>query len=140
MKWITWSRVGIDRMACAWLIKRYIDDVCEFSFVPYGEGVDERDGIAFDIPGKRLSHHRGNCTFITMLKEYRLEDEVLNEIGKIVNGADTVSEIVVPDESSGVEAICIGLRLLRQSDERAIESSETVFDALYHYLKNGRDH
>lgn len=136
MKWITWSNVGIDRIACAWLIKNYIDIDSEIVFIPYGEQVEDSLGIAFDIPGKKLSHRRGNCTFLTIKKEYGLSDPILNEIGKIVNGADTLNEIIVPEESSGIEAICIGIRHLKGDDKDALTAGSLVFDALYQYIKN----
>ncbi|HEY5560545.1 MAG TPA: chromate resistance protein ChrB domain-containing protein [Clostridiaceae bacterium] len=136
MKWITWNSVGIDRIACAWLIKNYIDKDAEFCFIPYGEEVNDNLGIAFDIPGKKLSHRRGNCTFLTIIKEYSLIDPILNEIGKIVNGADTLNEIIVPEESSGIEAICIGIGHLKGDDKEALTTGSIVFDALYQYIKN----
>lgn len=136
MKWVTWSNIGIDRTACAWLIKRNIDSDAEFIFVPYGKEVIDDLGIDFDIPGKKLSHRRGNCTFLTILSEYNLEDDILKEIGKIVNGADTLNEIMIPDESKGLEAICIGLRHLKGNDSDALNIGFIVFDALYQYIKN----
>lgn len=136
MKWITWSNVGIDRMACAWLIRNHIDKEAEFGFIPYGKEVDDVLGIAFDIPGKNLSHRRGNCTFLTILKEYNLNDPILKEIGKIINGADTLNEIIVPDESMGIEAICIGIKYLKGNDNDSLIAGSFVFDALYQYIKN----
>jgi hypothetical protein len=136
MKWVTWSNIGIDRIACAWLIKGNIDSNAEFVFVTYGEEVIDELGTAFDIPGKKLSHRRGNCTFLTILSEYNIEDDILKEIGKIVNGADTLNEIMMPDESKGLEAICIGLRHLKGNDRDALSIGFIVFDALYQYIKN----
>lgn len=135
MKWVTWSNIGIDRTACAWLIKRNIDSDAEFVFVPYGKEVTDDLGIAFDIPGKKLSHRRGNCTFLTILSEYNIVDDILKEIGKIVNGADTLNEIMIPDESKGLEAICIGMRKYLGDDHQAITQGQIIYEALYEYLK-----
>jgi hypothetical protein len=77
MKWVTWEQVGVDRMACAWLITKYIDRDAEFLFVPAGQKPLPEGAEPFDLPGVRLSHHRGHCTFHTMLREYDLHDPVL---------------------------------------------------------------
>ncbi len=69
MKWVTWEQVGVDRMACAWLITTYLDQEAEFLFVPAGQKPMPEGAEPFDIPGVRLSHHRGHCTFYTMLRE-----------------------------------------------------------------------
>ena len=85
MKWVTWEQVGVDRMACAWLIKKYIDPQAEFLFVPVGHKPLSEGAEPFDIPGVRLSHHRGHCTFHTMLREYDLRDPVLERIARVVD-------------------------------------------------------
>ena len=84
MKWVTWEQVGVDRMACAWLITKYIDHEAEFLFVPAGQKPLPEGAEPFDIPGVRLSHHRGHCTFYTMLREYDLHDPVLQRIARVV--------------------------------------------------------
>jgi hypothetical protein len=86
MKWVTWEHVGVDRMACAWLIRKFIDPQAEFVFVPAGQTPLPPDAEPFDIPGARLSHHRGHCTFHTMLREYSLDDPALRRIAQIVDG------------------------------------------------------
>jgi hypothetical protein len=135
MRWVTWEHVGIDRMACAWLIRTLIDPESQFDFIPYGQMVEETpDTIPFDIPGVRLSHHHGHCSFITFLNEQRLNDPILHQIGRIIDGADSVNEHIPPAESEGVDAICRGLRLLAGDDHRALEQAQVIFDALYQAL------
>jgi hypothetical protein len=134
MKWVTWEQVGVDRMACAWLIKKYIDPEAEFLFVPVGlkplpEGVEP-----FDIPGVRLSHHRGHCTFYTMLQEYDLKDRVLHRIARIVDEADVVQEVSLEPVASGLDLICRGIRLTSPDDQTALERGRLIYDALYAQL------
>lgn len=139
MRWVTWSNVGIDRIGSAWLIRNYIDKDAEFVFVNYGEDVPEdageEVGIPFDVGGKRYSHHRGHCTFQALLKEFGLHDPILEEIGNIINGVDSPNQIIVPEESKGVEAICVGLRAFLGDDRAAIEQGKFIYDALYAYLQ-----
>jgi hypothetical protein len=92
MKWVTWEQVGVDRMACAWLITKYIDPEAEFLFVPTGHKLLPEGAEPFDIPCVRLSHHLGHCTFYTMLREYNLHDPVLQRIARVVDEADTVQD------------------------------------------------
>jgi hypothetical protein len=80
MKWVTWENVGVDRMACTWLIKKWIDSEAEFSFVPVGEKPLPEGAEPFDIPGVRFSHRRGHCTFYTMLREFNIKDHILELI------------------------------------------------------------
>ncbi|MBS4026838.1 MAG: chromate resistance protein [Clostridia bacterium] len=136
MKWITWENIGIDRMACAWLIKNHIDKDCEFLFIPAGADYSALQGIPFDIPGVKLSHKRGHCSFHTFLKEYKLSDPLLYEIAKIIDGADTISDLAIPEESMGLDAICIGLRKICETDKETLEKSRLIFDSLYAYLAN----
>lgn len=90
MKWVTWENVGVDRMACAWLIRKQIDLKAKFLFVPMGSQPLPTGAEPFDIPGVRLSHHQGHCSFHALLHEYNLDDPVLHRIARIVDEADTV--------------------------------------------------
>src|SRR6185436_10465218 len=94
MRWVTWEQVGVDRMACAWLIRRFIDPEAEFLFVPVGQAPPE-GAEPFDIPGVRLSHRRGHCTFYTMLRLFELADPALQRIARIVDEADVVQEVAL---------------------------------------------
>lgn len=95
MKWAAWENVGVDRMGCAWLIRRFIDPQSEFVFIPAGQTTIPEGYEPFDIPGVRLSHRRGPCTFHTMLREYHLDDPVLQRIASIIDEADVAQEIML---------------------------------------------
>ena len=135
MKWVTWENVGIDRIGCAWLILRFIDPKAKFSFVPVGQTPPPKAGEPFDIPGVRLSHHKGHCSFYAFLKEYKLSDSVLWRIARIIDEADTVQEASVEPSSPGLDLICSGLRLSSPDDQTAIERGQAVYDALYAALE-----
>jgi len=131
MKWVTWENVGVDRMASAWLIRKYIDPQAEFVFVPAGQKPLPEGAEPFDIPGARYSHHRGHCTFYTLLKEFKLKDPVLAQIAGIVDEADVVQEAAVEPAAPGLDLICRGLRRISQDDWEALERGALVYDALY---------
>lgn len=135
MKWVTWEQVGVDRMACAWLIKRALDPQAEFVFVPVGQTTLPPDAEPFDIPGARLSHHRGHCTFDTLLREYKLDDPILKRIARIVDEADIVQEVTVEPAAAGLDLICRGLRLTSPDDTTALERGSLIYEALYAQLK-----
>ena len=134
MKWITWSEVGVDRIACAWLIRRAVDKDAEFVFIPRGSEWKELEGIPFDIPGVNLSHRRGRCTFCTILKEYAISDRVMDQICAIVDAADSLSDLLPPPEAPGIDVICRGLVKVMQDDARALEVGAILFEALYTQL------
>jgi hypothetical protein len=131
MKWITWSGVGVDRIACAWLIRKKVDRDAEFIFIPRGSDWKEMDGIAFDIPGANLSHRRGRCTFCTILKEYGITDRVMDQICAIVDAADSVNDMLPPPEAPGIDVVCRGLIKVLKDDAKALEVGAVVFEALY---------
>jgi hypothetical protein len=132
MKWVTWENVGVDRMACAWLIRQRIDRRAKFLFVPVGQTKDLPKGAEpFDIPGVRLSHYRGHCSFHTLLKEYALDDPVLQRIARIVDEADTVQEVCIEPAAAGLDLICEGIRLISSDDIAAIDRGMLIYDALY---------
>lgn len=135
MKWVTWEEVGVDRMACAWLIQRFIDADAEFAFVPYGELPNSGDVRPFDIPGIGLAHREGNSTFHTLLDEYRLVDPVLSRIARMVDEADTVQDASVEPAAAGLDLLCRGLRLTSADDTVALERGRLLYDALYAQLK-----
>ena len=131
MKWVTWENVGIDRIACAWLIRKKIDPHAEFVFIKRGEDYKDLDAIPFDIPGANLSHKRGKCSFCTILKEYGIEDKVMDQICKIVNAADTLSHLLPPPEAPGLDLVCRGLTKVLHDDAKALEVGAVLFDAVY---------
>jgi len=130
MKWVTWKDVGVDRMACAWLIRGFIDPKAEFIFVAPGGKPLPGGAEPFDIPGVRLSHKRGHCTFHTMLSAYGIENPALRRIAQIVDEADVVQEVAVEPAAPGLDLICRGLRKTSRNDLDAIKMGGKIFDGL----------
>ncbi len=130
MKWVTWENVGIDRIGCAWLIRNYIDSKGRFSFIAKGAPVP-KSSEPFDVPGVRLSHHQGHCSFHTLLDEYKLTDPVLHRIARIIDEADTVQEVHVDPAAAGLDLVCEGIRLTAPDDQTALERGALVYDAIY---------
>lgn len=131
MRWTTRTHCHIDRAACAWLIRRFIDRDAEFVFV---DDLDEAppDSTPFDMRGVELSHHGGNCSFETFLERYDLDDPVLREIGKIVHEADLADELYDAPEAPGLDVLLRGLSMTHGDDE-LLALSVPLFDALYEY-------
>jgi len=135
MKWVTWERVGVDRMACAWLIHRHVDPAAEFEFVPEGQLPRATEAEPFDIPGARLSHHGGHCSFHALLREYQLaRDPILRRIARIVDEADTVQDVTLEPAAPGLDLICRGIRLASPDDWTALQRGALIYDALYAQL------
>jgi hypothetical protein len=140
MRWVTRERVKVDRVACPWLIKRFIDPGAEFLFVAT-EKVTEvagREGaVPFDVPGVEFGHHGKECSFDALVKKHDLgSDAAIVLLAKIVNGADTDNTLWNQPESAGLNAIAEGFRLLGYADDHAILGAESiVYDALYAYCK-----
>ncbi len=131
MKWVTRERVGVDRMACAWLITRYIDVEAEFLFVPAEQKLLPEGAEPFDMPGVRLSHHQGHCSFYTMLREFELRDPVLQRIARVVDEADTVQDVILEPAATGLDILCRGIRLISSDDQVALERGRLLYEALY---------
>src|SRR4051794_7673683 len=134
MKWVTWENVGVDRMGCAWLIRRFIDPQAEFRFIPIGQTPLPEGYEPFDIPGVRLTHRRGHCTFHTLLQEYPLEDPILRRIAQMIDEADVVQEITVEPVAAGLDFICQGIRRVSPDDQVALERGSLIYEALYAQL------
>ena len=134
MKWVTWKNIGIDRMACIWLIHRWIDTDAEFGFIPVGAKPALEDGEPFDIPGARFSHHGGHCTFHALLQENNIHDAVLQRIAQIVDEADEIQEVTLEPAAPGLDLICRGLRQISRDDIEAMERGRLIYDALYAQL------
>lgn len=137
MKWITRSHVHVDRVACPWLITRFIDSDSEFLFVPKSKVLEiaEKEGaIAFDTLGAEL-HHRDNlCTFDVIIKEYDLTDKALFRMAKTINAADT-NRLENDPLAAGFEAIAVGYSLRFPDDLENIEAQFKVYDALYAWCR-----
>lgn len=137
MKWITRSHVHVDRVACPWLIMRFIDSDAEFLFVPKSKVLDialKQDAIAFDTPGAEL-HHRGDlCTFDVIIQDYELTDKALLRMARIINAADT-DRLDADPLAAGFEAIAVGYSLRYPDDLENIERQFEVYDALYTWCR-----
>lgn len=131
MKWATRAHCHIDRAACAWLVKRFLDPDPEFVFVDDPDDVPP-DATPFDMRGAELSHHRGNCSFETFLETYELVDPVLWAIARIVHEADLADERYDAPEAAGLDVLLRGLGMTR-TDQDLLEVSAPLFDALYDY-------
>jgi len=140
MKWITRENVKVDRVACPWLIKKFVDKDAEFFFVPADKVMDEakRFGATpYDVKGVELGHHGKECSFEAILKKYSLTtNPALVLLGKIVNGADTDNTLYAQPEGPGLEAIAEGFRHLGYKDDHVLNDAEwIVYDALYAYCQ-----
>ncbi len=135
MKWVTWKNIGVDRMACAWLIRRWIDPQAEFFFIPVGEKSSAGDGEPFDIPGERYSHHGGHCTFYALLHDHKVTDPILSRIAQIVDEADEIQEVAIEPAAIGLDLVCRGLRQISKDDFEAMDRGNLIYDALYAQLK-----
>jgi hypothetical protein len=140
MKWITREKVKVDRVACPWLIRKFVDPQAEFLFVPADQvmAVAEREGATpYDIPGVELGHHGKECSFDAIVKKYGLaHDAALVLLARIVNGADTDNSLWNQPESAGLRAIAEGFRHLGYRDDHELNAAEwIVYDALYAYCQ-----
>jgi len=133
MKWVTWENVGIDRMGCGWLLRRFVDPKAEFAFIPEGQSATAKER-AFDIPGVTLSHHGGHCSFHAMLREFKLKDPVLHRIARMIDEVDTVQEVTLEPAGTGLDLICRGIRRNSPNDQIALDRGAVVYDALYEEL------
>jgi len=137
MKWVTREKVHVDRVACPWLIKRFVDPKAEFLFVPtekVQETADKEKAIPFDAQGVELGHKGDRCSFDAIIDKYRLTDPALLELAKIVRAADT-NKLDLAPESVGLEAMAAGSMMIAKNDHEAIEKQAYLYDALYAYCK-----
>jgi hypothetical protein len=134
MRWATRAGIHVDRTACAWLIRRFLDPEAEFVFVHDPDEVPA-DAMPFDMRGAELSHHAGRCTFETMLTHYELNDPALADIARIVHEADLEDERYDAPEGRGLDVILRGLSLVAESDEQMLELSGPIYDGLYEYRR-----
>jgi hypothetical protein len=135
MKWATRAGCHVDRAACAWLIRRFIDADAKFAFVDDPDDIPP-DAIAFDIRGVELTHHNGDCTFETFLKRYELTDDGLWALARIVHEADLDDERFDAPEARGLDVIIRGMGLICE-DEQLLEAAAPIFEGLYEYCRRG---
>ena len=141
MRWVTRERPKIDRIACPWLIERFIDSKAEFLFVKPDDVMKiarEKEAVAFDVEGVELSHDGPLCSFDAMLKRYRLNDPALESLAVIVRGADTARMDLAP-QCAGLLAISLGLSQLYSDDYEQLRHGFVVYDALYAWLRHVKD-
>jgi hypothetical protein len=139
VRWVTRERPKTDRIACPWLIRKFIDSEAEFVYVPAEQvlAVAEREGaLSFDAPGARYAHRDGLCTFEVLVEEYAIEDAAVRLLARIVHGADVSSDRDATPESRGLLAVAEGFHLLDLGDHRQLELSLPVYDALYAWCRN----
>lgn len=137
MKWVTRARPKVDRVACPWLIKRFVDPEAEFLYVPPDQVLEtarREAAIPFDVPNVELGHDGPECSFDAIIKKYHLADHALQRLAIIVRGADTAAKELAP-ESAGLEAIAEGFRLVYRNDHELLEREWSVYDALYAYCQ-----
>jgi hypothetical protein len=139
MRWVTRKNAAVDRIACPWLIKRFVDPDAEFQYVEASE-VDrvarETGATPYDVPGAELGHVDGRCSFESILVKYRLEDPALARLGRIVHGADIEADAQRTPEAAGLKAIAMGFRrLYGERDLEKLEAESPVYDALYEWCK-----
>jgi hypothetical protein len=140
MKWVTREHVQVDRVACPWLIRKFVDPKAEFLFVPADQvlAVAEREGATpYDVKDVELGHHGKKCSFDAILEKYGLgSDPALELLARIVNGADTDNALWNQAESAGLKAIARGFRDLGFANDHEINAAEwIVYDALYAYCR-----
>lgn len=137
MKWITRERPKIDRIACPWLVARFIDREAEFLYVPAAEVLataQESGATPFDVPGAELSHDGDLCSFDAFLKRYQLDEPGLQHLARIVRGADT-NRLDLAPEAAGLFAISLGLCAVFKDDHELLAHGLVVYDALYEWCK-----
>jgi len=140
MKWVTREKVKVDRVACPWLIRNYVDPEAEFFFERRDEVLEfavRENAIPFDVPDAELGHHEGRCTFEAILRKYEIRDPALELLSKIVHGADVKDDLYGMPEAPGLRAIAEGFgRLGLKNDHEILRKEFIVYDALYAYCKN----
>jgi hypothetical protein len=137
MKWVTRERPNVDRIACPWLIKKFVDPTAEFLYVPPDQvlAVAEREGATpYDVPNVELGHHGEECSFDAIVKKYNLIDPALQRLALIVRGADTQARELTP-ESRGLVAIATGFREVYRNDHEQLAAESPVYDALYAWCR-----
>jgi hypothetical protein len=138
MKWVTRANPKVDRVACPWLIKKFVDPEAEFLYVPASEvmAVAEQEGATpYDVPDVELGHHGAECSFDAIIRKYNLKAPALERMALIVRGADTSAKDLTP-ESRGLEAIAAGFQSVYADDHEQLTAELPVYDALYAYCES----
>lgn len=139
MRWITRKNAKVDRIACPWLIRRFIDPEAEFFYVERDQVLSEaekQEAISFDVEGGRYTHRDGKCTFEVLIEDFNLRDSALQKLAKIVHGADIEKDVHVAPESPGLMRIAQGFALRFPDDHEKLKLEFPLYDALYAYCKS----
>jgi rhodanese-related sulfurtransferase len=139
-RWVTRERPKIDRIACPWLVKRFIDPDAEFLYVPSPEVrkvAGEKEAVPYDVPDVEFTHEGEYCSFDAFIARYRLKDPALDELARIVRGADT-GKLGLAPQSAGLLAVSLGLSLVFRDDHEMLKHGMTMYDALYRWCKEGK--
>lgn len=137
MKWVTREKARVDRIACPWLITRFIDKEPTFLFVPARDVLavaKKEEAIPYDVPDVELGHHGDQCSFDAFVDKYKLTDPALRELALIVRGADTDARALTP-ESAGLYAVATGFQAIARDDFDNMKKQFPVYDALYDYCR-----
>ena len=138
MKWVTRSHVHVDRVACPWLITRFVDSKAEFLFVPRSQIqriAEETGAIPFDAPGVELGHRDGKCSFETIVEHFGLADGGLLRLARIVHSADVEADLDLDPIARGLEALAVGYSLRFPDDQENLQRQFDVYDALYAWCR-----
>ena len=138
MKWVTRSHVHVDRVACPWLISRFVDSEAEFLYVPASQisAVTAATGaIPFDAPDAELGHHDGCCSFESIVAKYELKDPALLRMARIIHAADVAADIDTEPIGRGLEAIAVGYSLRFPDDTENLAHQFDVYDSLYAWCR-----
>ncbi|HEX9599480.1 MAG TPA: chromate resistance protein ChrB domain-containing protein [Gaiellaceae bacterium] len=139
MKWVTRERPKTDRIACPWLIKNFIDPDAQFLYVPADQVLDvagQEGAHSYDAPNATYTHRDRLCSFEVLVEDYKLEDPALHLLARIVHGADVADDRDATPQSRGLLAVAEGFHLLELGDDRQLELSLPVYDALYAWCRN----
>jgi hypothetical protein len=140
MRWVTRKNAAVDRIACPWLIRRFIDADAEFLYVEPHEVARvsrEKDAVPYDVEGAELGHVDGRCSFESILLKYKLDDAALARLAKIVHGADIEADVHNAPESAGLKALAMGFReLYGERDHEKLEAQMPMYDALLAWCRN----
>jgi hypothetical protein len=133
--WVTRPHPHIDRTACAWLIRRFVDSAATFAFAPDPDGAEALGGTPFDMRGVELGHHEGRCSFETILRKHGLTDPALHEIAAMVHDADLDDDKFRSPEAPGLDAIIRGLGLVIPDDHELLDVTHRLYDGLYAWVR-----
>ncbi|MBI2611667.1 chromate resistance protein [Candidatus Gottesmanbacteria bacterium] len=140
MKWVTREKAKVDRIACPWLIKNFIDKEAEFLFVPAEHVLtvaEKEQAISFDTAGAKFTHAEDEkCTFEVLVEHYKITDPAILKLAKVVHGADVPKDVTLTPESAGLQTIAEGFRIISKDDHDNMAKQFAVYDALYAYFKH----